>query len=107
MPSKFNLREIVVNNRLGPVTTGTIIGILDAESINEFYGVPLDRWDNFYPRWISRDVYLVKTNNPQKSMSIQEYLLDHPGDYAGYNDLPEQTYFIFPEQDLVSFDDLS
>lgn len=75
----MKIGDKVVTRKTGQPGTGVIIGVFAPEFVKS-QGHALS-WDNLYPDWSEKPVYLVKFDRPQKPLSFDEYIEDVTAKY--------------------------
>lgn len=117
--SKFCIGEKVMTKTIGPPSIGTVFGVLDPETyitscILSAGNADMSNWDKVCPNWRDELIYYIKYNEPQRVITIDEYI-EHL-EKKGYNHTEAEwrAYYLkevtprllccHPESDLESFE---
>ena len=105
---KFQIGERVTTNRTGPPASGVVVGTI----IGKFWANHLMRrpvssygyYNELYPGWHQRLLYLVHYDTPQRNITKEEFV-NHGQEEEMYEILcPFQECVYVPEDDLTSLD---
>lgn len=110
----FGLGQSVLSKRTGLPSSGIIVAVEHPQFalMNHFGGEAPKLWSNLYPDWNKKPVYLVNLSKPQKNLSFKEFsdsakehgINDMLTIREEYNNLPEVTLLLYPEDDLENFE---
>ena len=101
--NKFNVNDRVTTKCLGLPTTGTVVGVVDANLCQP----NSPTWNENYPLWQDGYVNYVEFDEPQKQFSFEEFLdLSQDVEFSQstlkeiYLNSPEVKICLYPEDDL-------
>ena len=108
---KFGMNQWVVSKKTGLPMVGHIHGITTGvyqDWVFRCRGQKTIRWDDLYPDWREKFVYIVVFDTPGRTCSYEEYIsLESTKfhDKATYEqNIPIQSCATYPEDDLEVFD---
>jgi len=77
MKAKFLCNERVISKKTGLLISGIVVGILTGGYQKLVYHRRNNKstlWDNLYPHWQEKFVYIVVFDQPSRIMSYEEYV---------------------------------
>lgn len=69
----LQLGDKITGSKTGCLSPSTIVGIMTAEAYVGIMGHPGTKWDILYPTWEEKPVVLSLFDNPQRSVSFDEF----------------------------------
>lgn len=110
----MNIFDRVTSKKLGPIMTGTIVGIYSAKDLL-LEGPPVPLMEKEYPEWDQGLLVQVKYDKPQRPVSLDQFISLASGypefenysredfDMAYQNSIKLTKISIYPMDDLELF----
>lgn len=100
----MKIGDRAASKETGFPTRGIVVAILDPFfycTMNRRSPDGFKKWDQLFPDWKEKNVYVMKLDKPQKSCTWEEFLEYNPkGTKFEYETIPETIYIAFVEDDI-------
>lgn len=112
----MELGSRVASQKIGPPLVGEVYGFVNAAHWARSMGMSFKQWTDLYPDWLEGRVVFIFSDVPSRGMTLEEYgatmkeevnfeIVDDLLKYE-YATIPKSRYFVLPEADLVTLEEV-